>query len=619
MRLPLRHLRGLCATGLLTLLLVTGLWTPSYGAAVAPEVPKTLSITVDLAPSGQVSVTELHTWLVSPGTTPRMSRQLPVFSPYAPDLLKKFEYSNFTAHVVTPESAETPLLTVLDNGANLEIQVTPSHPLGTPEDTEPAQFQVELTYDVMGTLSTTGQAAGSVPTDEFFWSPVTDSNLAYDQLDLQVTAPTPALTGSCDLTLPAVLADPQASSESTAESTQEATTGLDPEATEDPATAVPECIQDTPLSFAVTDFPLTATLTWRATFPDTTFARTEPLVVERPEAEESGEDQLAFDPTWTENLDTTLPSHTLKVGIGIALALALAGGVYFLVSRNRGDDRFVGAAPGQVPPEPQAHAIERAPATVLAARRTTAPEDLSVAECGALIYAGLRSREVGATLLSLAIGGHLHITELAGDSHWLLHKADPNKADLNETSADGSGSASQSSQDEDAPAQGALRPHEFALWNALFAGADQVDIVSLHANLAPTQLDVLRAVGQEVANHGLFKQSLSHESVNREGSKHRTALGRAYLEQLIGFEEFIKEPTPTELAALSESRSMAELFEAYLPYAVTFNCAHAWAKACDQVSHQPYAPTWLSSQNQPWDGTFTHVTAAVNRLADTAI
>lgn len=548
-----------------------------------PLESKTATVTVELAKSGLVQVSEVHTWVVPGTAAPRIVRALPLFTAYSEEHLKRFEYSNFA--VSSPDSEFT--MRVLDNGANLEVQLNPVIPPSDnpaqPTVTEAPEFTTltaVLSYQVQGTLTSVPTPDSLVATtdsqlvDEFFWSPIENSKLNLDSLEVIIQAPTMALAKTCEIALTG-LVEPETE---TAQCTE-------------PTDNVPSAPGQRFLAQGLTSG---SSLTVEAMFPNKTFEVTQSLNMAWQEPGEEGtNDEVVepFDPTWTENLDQgkAVDQGNLLPFLMLG-ALVVAVGLGFLLTRKRSDYRFSQTAPGEIPELYETHSIERATTPVRGPRSTTPPQDLSPAEAGALTHAGLRAREVMSTLVDLAQRGALTITEHGtndGKSVWrFTHSVTAQSPDW-------------------------LNPVERSLLEAVFDHGPQTEIESMHASFAPASLEVLRTLGQEMANKALFRQFLEHESTNHGHRKQRTGLGRALYEQLDGFGQFLAAPTPGELTELTVQNSLTEVFSKYLPYALSFACEREWATACDDFAQKVGQPTWFSSDVSPWDGTYQKL---VNRL-----
>lgn len=531
---------------------------------------KSAVIAVELSPSGQVRVTEQHTWILSSQKTPTVVRQLPLFSSHGDEQIKKFEYSDFS---VTSDTDHFDTR-ILDSGSELEVQMTRVPPIDSEnqageEDGDFLTLQAVLEYSVQGIIYALPGSPEEPGTHEFSWTVFDQPKMNYDNIEIRVAGPTRALTAACDL-VAADSDEPQ------------------PEPAAQCVLLTEESNND--VEFEATSIPLLSTLSVQASYPFGTFARTTPLTIDWQEPLGEGDQDdgppVPFDPTWTENLDPQMGKTGTKfLPIAGVAALVIGSAVTFGLTRRRSDYRFIDSAPGAIPSSPETHSLERATLSVTAARTTTIPLQVSVAEAGAVAFAELRAREVSATLIDLAARGHLTLTTLdaGGAPVWLMTKV------------------------QAPPDQTSLLGHEEILLSALFAQGDQVEITSMHANFAPASLDVLRTLGQEVANKALFRQLLEHEATNHGHRKQRSGLGRALLEQLTGFTDFLTHPTDSELEALVAQSSLVDVFSRYLPYAITLGCGSEWARACDQYGSKFTPPSWFTSEKNSHSSSYEEV------------
>lgn len=533
-------------------------------AATGPDQvveSKSAVIAVDLAPSGQVRVTEQHSWVLSSQNTASLVRQLPLFSSHGDEQLKKFEYSDFS---VTSDTDKYEYR-ILDSGSELEVQMTRIQPpdldsQSVEEDNDFLTLTAVLSYSVQGTIYALPGSPEEPGTHEFSWTVFDQPNMAYNNIEIRVSGPTAALNETCELVTLKV----------------GAVEDFEPQPVATCAVTSVDTTKD--LDFEAAFVPLQSTLSTRISYPFGTFTRTTPLTIDWQEplgeADQDDGPQVPFDPTWTENLEPQIAKSGTKILPIAGVAVLLIGSLLtFGLTRRRSDYRFIDSAPGAVPLSPETHSLERAPLSVTGARTTTIPQQVSVAEAGAVAFAELRAREVSTTLIDLAVRGFLNITELdvSGAPVWLMTKMTT------------------------PPTQLPLLAHEETLLSALFAQGDQVEITSMHANFAPASLDVLRTLGQEIANKTLFRQLLEHEATNHGHRKQRSGLGRALLEQLTGFTESLTHPTEAELDALVAQSTLVDVFSRYLPYAITLGCSSEWARACDQYEPGGITPNWFTS------------------------
>jgi hypothetical protein len=235
------------------------------------------------------------------------------------------------------------------------------------------------------------------------------------------------------------------------------------------------------------------------------------------------------------------------------------------------------------------------------------PAGLSPAEVGTVLDERVDLVDITATLLDLAVHGHLRIEEAESSGFLFLRSQDFRLVKLS--------------------AAGSLRPHEALLLERLFGSGDTVLVSSLknrfHAHLPAIRAAVDRAVSRD----GRFFPA-SPESVRRRYAgvgmagliggiaalfanappqaagavaftggmvlafapvmPRRTPRGRAVYEEILGFREFLSRVERDRLER-SGGRT-AERFERVLPFALVLGAADAWADAFDGIYQEP--PRW---------------------------
>lgn len=240
------------------------------------------------------------------------------------------------------------------------------------------------------------------------------------------------------------------------------------------------------------------------------------------------------------------------------------------------------------------------------------PDGLSPAEVGTLVDESADLDDVTATVVDLAIRGHLVIEEIESPRFLFFSSRDYRLRRL------------------EAPAAG-LRTHEIRLLSALFVGREEVLISELR-NQFHTQLERIRdALYEEVsARDGLFPTrpdrvrqrwlvagvlvavlgvaGLATARLELAGGlaigatgalvvlfgrvmPRRTRKGRQVYEQVLGFQEFVARVDADRLERMG-GRSQGR-FERMLPYAIVLGVADEWAEAFAGIDARP--PTWYRS------------------------
>jgi uncharacterized membrane protein YgcG len=237
------------------------------------------------------------------------------------------------------------------------------------------------------------------------------------------------------------------------------------------------------------------------------------------------------------------------------------------------------------------------------------PEGLSPAEVGTLLDESADIADVTATILDLAVRGYLSLREEESTSFLFFSKTDW----VLEKRSGGAGD---------------LKPHERALYSALFRGRESVRVSELRNQfyrdlpevkqalyrelssadryfpVSPDEVRRLWVVGAALALglavfagssgrvplSGTLALGASAVVVGAFGTKmpRRTRRGRQAYEAILGFKEFVSRADADRLERLAGRSS--ETFEKVLPFAMVLGCADAWADAFADVYTKP--PSW---------------------------
>lgn len=258
------------------------------------------------------------------------------------------------------------------------------------------------------------------------------------------------------------------------------------------------------------------------------------------------------------------------------------------------------------------------------------PADMTPAELGTLIDGRPDMRDITATIVDLAVRGHLRITE-AEDEHLFgllstrdyaferLESSDPIALKAHERDlldalfASGSSVLLSELKNRFYRRLPGIRNelYEMLVRKGLYTGRpDRVRIAYLVAGivvggalatasgaimtwlgmqpLAATAAGILSGLG--IAGFGWFMPA-------------RTVRGARELEKVRGFEEFLSRVEGDRLRRLAETPGM---FEKYLPYAMALGVEDDWAKAFEEICRA--APSWYSGPGLPGEfdpATFT--------------
>lgn len=320
--------------------------------------------------------------------------------------------------------------------------------------------------------------------------------------------------------------------------------------------------------------------------------------------------ELILDERWSfGRAFTSDPSH-----LGVALAIGLLGvmGVVWMAWR-RGRDREVrgslvdvtfGTADGTDQPVRFGSRLE-------APVEYTPPDGLRPGQVGTLVDEVAQPVDVSATIVDLAVRGHLRIEEVQHPG--LFRKGDWRLVRLERA-------------DED------LLAYERRLLDALFRDDPQeVQLSDLRNEFAARLQSVQSSLYDDVVARGWFVRrpdrvrtfwyaigiaglvlgtglAVVLAAFTRYGwvgvalvvvalvllasakrMPRRTPAGRAALRRVIGFRRFILESDEPERARFAERKN---LFSEYLPYAIVFGAVDRWADAFGDLADQPSEVSW---------------------------
>jgi hypothetical protein len=331
---------------------------------------------------------------------------------------------------------------------------------------------------------------------------------------------------------------------------------------------------------------------------------------------------------------------------GVALLVLVVGLVGWLVWRTGRDRRWAGSHVDAVfagtGPEEAVGAFER-PLTPV---EFEPPDDLRPGQVGTLIDEEANALDVSATIVDLAVRGHLRITEIPkqgwfGKPDWLLTRLDPEDERLlpyEQALLDGlfQGPERPPQSGDQGPErppqsgdQGPERPPQSGVEGAVEGDAD-VKLSELRNVFAPRLEKVQDALYDDAVSRGWFRTRPDRTRVGWRvlgilatligagavvlaawfthlgllavplligglllwalagRMPHRTARGTAALRRVQGFRRFIVE-SEAERARFAERKN---LFSEYLPYAVVFGVTERWARTFADLDGELPAPGW---------------------------
>jgi hypothetical protein len=345
----------------------------------------------------------------------------------------------------------------------------------------------------------------------------------------------------------------------------------------------------------------------------------------------------------------------LALGTGITLPLLAAGLMGVLVWTRGRDEQYAGLTPGLTPGVGQQATVVRGPTPTVAVQFTP-PEGVQPGLVGTVIDETANTVDVAATLVDLAVRGHLRIEQIGGGG--LVHRKDWR---LTRT--------------EPTPEQARipLRIYEAELLAGVFSdGRQVVDLSDLKNRFKPTLTKVQAQMYDEVVQRGWFRRSPQaqrgtwqglgffivaagfvslfwlHEPLSRIASgaglpfspsyalsvgaivagvitmvlgrrmAARTAEGSAVLAQSKGFKQYLV----TAEAGQIRWEEAQDVFSRYLPYAIVFGVASQWAATFQQVAaaaaaagHPLVMPVWYLGGDY---GSFSGIADGMDSFASTA-
>lgn len=506
-----------------------------------------LAVDVVIEASGDVLVTETYHWDFGDREGRGFARELTTLVSH-PAGYREYRYTDVDAS--SPSGAPADLL-LIDHGAALEIQVA------APEESEVRVSGVQtyvLSYRIIGALNQIRDEPGAPDGEELYWNITGDSHVPMDEVEVTVTGPVPAERVRCT---------------QSADDTP--------------------CDQISPPGAVVTTttigLPADTDLTLAVGYPLGTFAGTDPILV----SQESYDERFGGD---------GLSSGSVLLAVGSVFVLGGGGLVVAgtTLRRRRRDLAFVGFPPGVIPPVGAHPPVETVTVQPAVAVRFTPPDDLQVGEVGAIHTRSLRSRDVTATLIDLAVRGYLRIDEVPRTNaktarDWVLVATPPARTDD-------------------------LLDYESTLLQALFRDRSAVWLSSLTNEFATHLGVVLTQIGTQIRARGLTTQPLGREGSTIPSFKQRTALGRAYYEQSRGFEKYLRVAEANQLR-FEEGQ---DLFSRYLPYAIAYDLADRWASIFADLEARGLAtqrPDWYSSSS-PDAFTYLAFASVITQFSQTS-
>lgn len=313
--------------------------------------------------------------------------------------------------------------------------------------------------------------------------------------------------------------------------------------------------------------------------------------------------------------------------------LLVAGGIGFLWWEI-GRDRHSIALHTQTPGAPE----ERVP--LFGARPVGVefepPDRIRPGQMGLLVDERVDTLDVTATIVDLAVRGYLSIRELPqdgwfGKKDWQLDRLrdpDSNLLEYERIVFAGlfeSGSSQKLSElrnafyDDLARARRALyadgvergwfprNPNSVRVmsrWSGILAAIAGVGLMLLFGQQSGDGL-----LGLPVLVGGVLLAMVAR------AMPRRTAAGREMMRRTLGFAKYIK-TAETQQQAFAER---ANIFTAYLPYAVAFKCVDRWARAFQDIDMQKATATWYAGSTAFDPGRFSSSITSLSSSVSTVI
>jgi hypothetical protein len=343
----------------------------------------------------------------------------------------------------------------------------------------------------------------------------------------------------------------------------------------------------------------------------------------------------------------------LSIGAGVTLPVLAAALMGFLVWTRGRDEQYAGVTPGLTPGVGQRREVVRGQAPAVAVQFTP-PAGVQPGMLGTIVDESANTVDVAATVVDLAVRGHLTLEETAigvfDRTDWRLSRTDSTRE-----------------------GREALHLYERHLLDGIFATRDTVLLSELKNHFKSTLESVQAAMYDEVVARGWFRRSPQAQravwtglgtfmvfggilatfwfgsglSAMTAGSGFpvppaavlsggvvlagaifwllgrrmaaRTAEGSAVLAQSMGFREYLVTAESSQI----RWEEAQEIFSRYLPYAIVFGVAEKWAKTFEQVAaaaaaagHTVASPWWYTGPHGY--GSFSNLASGMDSFASTA-
>jgi uncharacterized membrane protein YgcG len=243
------------------------------------------------------------------------------------------------------------------------------------------------------------------------------------------------------------------------------------------------------------------------------------------------------------------------------------------------------------------------------------PQKMRPAELGLILDESADSKDVTATIVDLAVQGHLTIAEGPGKSDWTL-------------------------TEKTGPDRTALLPYEKTIFYGLFSGRTSVKLSDLKGTFAPSLKKAENEMYSDAMSRALFASRPDQARLGWGGlgcavvlvgfaatvglglafgwglvglaivitgialtasfpfMPQRTAAGRDLLQHTLGFRLYMT----TAEKYRQQFAEKAEIFTQLLPYAIVFGCVSMWAKAFEGIDTSGTSSWYVG--NAPFQAAF---------------
>ena len=316
-----------------------------------------------------------------------------------------------------------------------------------------------------------------------------------------------------------------------------------------------------------------------AGFPDGTFTGAEPRYEKR------------------YHVGNLFPLTPVSGGVTLGAAVLGLGLVYARTRRSARDEVYLGLTPGLTPGPGDAVTVGRAATDAPVAVQFQPPAGARPGEVGVLVDASADNLDVTATILDLAVRGHLRINETEG-SGWVFERLSAGRDPLTpaEEHVLGTmfGGRRRVSTDDlrDKKYHDLLPGARTRLYDRVtrdlswFKGnpnyariAAVVGGIAIIAGSAILGLALAFAFGLGLVGLAGVVVGIAVIALNKRFGR-RTALGSAVLAQTKGFELYLR----TAEADQIRFEEGVDIFSRYLPYAIVFGVAERWTRVFQQLA-----------------------------------